>query len=259
MEAIKQLLNFGWVGSLISLIGLIAAVIIYRASLIGARPVFQLWTLQLLSKESQALPPEVSIFYKGSSITRVTRTQIVFWNSGKSLLQGNDVVKEDPLRFVFEASGLILNAAVVKMTRPTNKFTVNLHPERSNELVCGFDYLDPGDGATIEVLHTAENGFPNCHGTIRGVPSGVQDWGWIGPRSYLMNRFARMLWFYDLIPLLLGASFLCIAIYVDQWLARVPFTLFGLLFLILGLSDWLKGRRAPPALRSEEMCTYRNN
>lgn len=177
IDIVKTVMNPGWVGSLISLAGLIAALIIYRASRVCARPVFQTKAIRLLGKETPALPSDVKVFFKGDPVPRLTRVQIMFWNSGATILRGSDIVQDDPLRFSFEAPGAIIDASIVKLTREINKFAVAISKERPNELLCSFDYLDPSDGVTIDLLHTAELGRPVCRGSIRGVPAGVKDWG----------------------------------------------------------------------------------
>jgi hypothetical protein len=254
VDILKTLLNPGWVGSLISLSGLIAALLIYRASRIGARPAFQARVLRLLSKENPALPSEVEVFFKGSSVPRLNRVQIVFWNAGTTLLRGSDIVQDDPLRFSFQTPGKILNASVAKVTRGTNKFAVTIPEDRPNELLCQFDYLDPGDGATIDLLHTAERGGPACLGTIRAVPAGVQDWGRPGllaPLSGVAHVTRMMRATAALMPIV-GVFLIAFAIYIDNWYARVPLLLFGFIYFFSGLIEWRNSRRAPRQLRMED-------
>jgi hypothetical protein len=254
MDLVKTFLNPGWVGSLISLSGLIAALIIYRASRVGARPVFQAKVLRLLSKENPALPSEVEVYYQGSPVPRLTRVHIIIWNSGTRLLRGTDIVQEDPLRFVVDSSGKILNASLVKTTRGTNKFAVSIVQDRPNELLCQFDYLDPGDGATIELLHTSERARPKCSGTIRAVPAGILDWG---PSRTFTDakyeaRLARMMRSTQAYIPVFGAFLIAFGIYLNNWYARVPLLLFGIIYLLGGLFDWRSRRRAPRLLRLED-------
>lgn len=253
MDTIRTFLNYSWVGSLISLAGLIAAFALYRASRIGARPTFQFGLSTLLSREGQTLPSEITVLYRGVSVERLRRTHVMFWNSGKSILRGADIVEDDPLRFVWGAEGLILNATIVRTSRTTNRFALVVPPEHPNEVRCQFDYLDPGDGATIEVLHTAKTGTPECRGTIRGVPAGVQDWGRIGTRIPSRAgdlKFRRQI--RNIVPLL-GATLLVLVVFVETWPARAALAFFGLGYLLIGIADIRAQRRAPRALRIEEL------
>ena len=76
MELI-EFLSQGWVGSLIGIIGIVIGYILYRASLIGPRPVFQYRSLNLIEKEKQALPSDVEIFFRGKKVSRLTKTYIL--------------------------------------------------------------------------------------------------------------------------------------------------------------------------------------
>lgn len=178
MEALKAFFSQGWVGALLGILaGLLIALFFYRASRIGPRPSYQLKALRLIAKDERALPEEVEILFKGMSVPRLTKTHIIFWNSGKAMLDGKQIVDVDPLRLEFSKDAQVLRARIAKVTRETNKFKVKINDKSPNEVVCRFDYLDVGDGAVIELLHTDEERYPKVEGTIRGVPKGILNWG----------------------------------------------------------------------------------
>lgn len=56
----------------------------------------------------------------------------------------------------FMGKRLILRVRVVKINRESNKFVANISPNSPNQAILSFDYLDAGDGAFIELLHTNE-------------------------------------------------------------------------------------------------------
>jgi hypothetical protein len=105
------------------------------------------------------------------------RSHVALWNSGTQTIRSSDVVSDDPIRIVVSQESRVLRARVVASTRPVIAFRVRSQPCASNSALCEFDYLDPGDGATIEILHTDEKEYPSILGTIRGVPRGLRDWG----------------------------------------------------------------------------------
>ena len=177
METIQQFLDPGWVSTAIALVGIIIALIIYRASVVGPRPVYQGRALRLIGPDEKTLPDEVEILFKGQTVDRLTKTYIVFWNSGKALLRGSDIVVEDPLRFDFSDGSCVLKIRVVKTTRAANQFSAGHHPTVPNRVLLTFDYLDPGDGAVVELLHTDSKRYPKIQGTIKGVPKGSLNWG----------------------------------------------------------------------------------
>jgi hypothetical protein len=189
MNSIRELLNPGWVSSLVGLAGLVAAILIYRASLVGARPVYQLRALRLLGPDEKALPEEVEVRFKGQAVDRLTKTHIVFWNSGKALVRGSDIVKDDLLRCEFSEGSRVLEARVLKVTPPTNKFGAETDSNVPSKVVLTFDYLDPNDGAVVEILHTDTKRYPDIKGTVRGVPKGIVDWGRIPPLRSRALRF----------------------------------------------------------------------
>lgn len=176
LEAISP----GWVGSLIGLIGVIGLVttfLLYRASRVGPRLAYQYQALRLIGREQQALPEEVTILFRHKKVQRLTKTHIILWNSGKATVNGENIVDDEPLRLEFNKGCEVLSARVLRVTRESNKFTANINPHSPNEVICSFDYLDAGDGAVIELLHTDEKRYPKVQGTIRGIPKGVLSWG----------------------------------------------------------------------------------
>ena len=178
MEALKAFFSQGRGGILVGVLaGFLIAILFYRASRIGPRPSYQLKALRLIAKDERALPEEVEILFKGMSVPRLTKTHVIFWNSGKALLDGKQIVESDPLRLEFDKDAQVLRARIAKPTRDTNKFEVKINAKSPNEVACSFDYLDVGEGAVIELLHTAEKRYPEVRGTIRGVPKGILNLG----------------------------------------------------------------------------------
>jgi hypothetical protein len=181
MNILRESLNPGWVSSLIGLVSFVAALWIYRASRIGVRPVYQRKALRLIGQDDDLLPDDVEIRFAGRGVERLTKTFVVFWNSGAVTLRGSDVVDRDPLRCDFSEGTEVLAVRIVKASRTINDFTASMDPKLHSRVHIAFDYLDPGDGATFEILHTDTKTYPDIHGTIRGVPAGVADWGRVGP------------------------------------------------------------------------------
>ena len=119
------------------------------------------------------LPTEISFLFRGVEVPKVTLTKVAIWNSGNTTLSAADIVGADPLRIVLSAGSRVLEAALLVRTRDVNALTLNTRRHIDNELECRFDYLDPGDGAVIQLIHT---GTTNVHvvGTLRGVRTGVR-------------------------------------------------------------------------------------
>lgn len=199
MDLVSQVLSFinqGWVGSMIGLVGVllgIAGLLFFRAAKAKPRPAFQVDALRLIERRSQELPDEVSISYKGVPVQRLTKTNLIFWNAGTDTLRWADVVSTDPLRMTFDKDSEILRADIVKTTRHINACKLVADQNERYKLLFEFDFLDPGDGASIEILHTSKSRAPTFLGSIRGVPEGVINWGRILTGQSGSTPFLRIL------------------------------------------------------------------
>jgi len=172
-----EFLNQPWFGSIVGIAGLTFAVVgllSYRAARIGARPVYFQRVRRLIGKKEHELPEEVEIIFNGQSVPRLTSTQCFFWNAGKSPISGADIVPGDPLRLELDEGDEIVKARVVRTTRSVNNIQVD-SPPKSHRALVTFDFLDPGDGVVLELLHTSALKFPKVAGTIKGIPRGLVD------------------------------------------------------------------------------------
>ena len=177
----EQLLGEAWFGTAIAalgiIIGLVVALVIYRASEIGARPVYSRRSFRVIGFNKDEFLKDVEILYRGKHVDRLTRTHVIFWNSGKRIIRGSDIVADDAVRCELSPGALALEVRVIKHTRDANNFTAIIDDNSQNRVLLNFDYLDPRDGAVVELLHTDSVRDPSVKGTIRGVPKGMLDWG----------------------------------------------------------------------------------
>jgi len=272
MDVIRHILNPGWVSSAIGLISLLVALVIYRSSVVGARPTYQRRALRLIGGDEKALPQQVEIPYGGQPVDRLTKTYVVLWNSGKSLLRGSDVVPEDPLRCEFSQGSRILDARLVKTTRLANKFSLELSPDAPHKSILAFDYLDPLDGAVVEFLHMDANRFPRILGTIKGVPRGCQDWGRLrafnSDSRFRLNRRGTLKALIS-VAIILGVAVATFGVVAPDPALRLVFdskqptspSTYRLMLMVMGemyiipglLLVWMTRRRFPKALQVPEL------
>jgi hypothetical protein len=182
MQDILSFFNQGWVGSLIGLIGIILGAIgifSYKVSKSIARPAYQKSSLQLIGREEDNLPDEVDVTYKGKRVDRLTKTKLILWNDGTETLDGDSVVKADPITIIFSDNTRILSHKILKRTKAVNNFEVIKDDEKQNCLILQFDYLDPKDGIVLEILHDSEKRYPEITGTIKGLKKCFSDLGQI--------------------------------------------------------------------------------
>lgn len=187
--SILDFLSPGWVGSLIGLAGIAAAVVTYYLTRQRSRLAFRYAGERLLGLSSDGLPTDITVQYRGQQIPRLTRTLVVVWNAGERTILGTDVVPSDQLRLKVEDDSAILAATVLKSTRDVCQLQVGLNASTPHQLDLSFDFLDSGDGAVIEVLHTSEKRIVNLRGTIRGLPNGLDNLGRIAAMRSGQRKF----------------------------------------------------------------------
>lgn len=190
-----DVLNQNWVGALIGLIGLGVAIYFYRTSKSVPKPAYQSQAFRILRRDEDNLPEDVSIRFKRTAVDRLTRTTIIFWNDGDKVLNGSDIVKDDPLLVSYPEGSKILSFALRKQTKDVHKFRLTRVPNESNKLSINFDYLDPKGGSAYEIIHDSENLHPEILGSIKGIPSGFKAVGTARgsypPSSLLLPSFLR--------------------------------------------------------------------
>ena len=176
---------FEWLSNLsMEIIVVIVPIIIYISYVLyklltkGAKPVFEAWAIYIIELGSELLQDEIEMSFKGSKINRLTKNIVVFWNAGKKPLDGKDIFKDEPIRFEygkFDGYGKVLSAILLKESRKTNNFSLKIDEDMPNIVNLNFSYLEPGEGAVIELLHTTNNDRPEIKGEIKGVPNGIID------------------------------------------------------------------------------------
>lgn len=167
----------GWVGSIIGLLGIVAAVVMYFLSRQRTLLVYRHTGERLLGLKDSGLPAHITVQYRGQHIPRLTRSIVVIWNAGEKTIAETDLIKSDPLRVALREEGEVLSATVLKASRDVIEFRCSQDPSRPKHINLGFAFLDMSDGAVIEVLHTSESRYVDVLGSIRGIPRGVGNLG----------------------------------------------------------------------------------
>lgn len=276
---IVDFLNKNWIGALIGLIGIIISVIVsfyfYRKAQVKAMPSYQTRTTQIIDTEENIDVDNVEVMYKGQKVNILAKTHLIFWNDGNQTLDGCNIVKSERLRIVYGSdSGQILLANVIKSTRDVNKLHVKVTDD-SSSVTIDFDFLDPGDGALIEILHTFKKSKITIEGVIKGIPEGVKYCGMaldIFERSSKKDRLSNPLFItfkianskvLRLIYLFIGLFFLYCSIrynVVPKWLIepsdtfnRITFAFIGIMFLLpISIISFIPKRKFPKTLMITE-------
>jgi hypothetical protein len=182
LDKLFTFLNKGYVGALISTFGVVLSVYFYYKTKVISRLAFQGISTRLIGGKEAELPDNVSVYYQKNpslhktQVPRLSKTTIVLWNAGKTTFRGEDIVPTDRLRIEFESTSQVLFPKVILKTRDVNGFTLSECSSDPHIVYFSFDFLDPGDGVRIQILHTSNNN-PKIFGTIRGLPKGLTNLG----------------------------------------------------------------------------------
>ena len=107
-------------------------------------------------QKGENIIPELNIEYKNRKI----------WNGGNEVLERNNMVIEKPLQIVSENKNtVILDAQIIKVSEQTNR--ISIRSMEDNKIELEFEYIEPENGAVIQVLHTGKADL-KVEGKIKG-------------------------------------------------------------------------------------------
>lgn len=99
--------------------------------------------------------PGVNILVNGICADSLTRSDIIFWNSGFSKIDGSDIVESNKLRIEIPDSAQLYAYVIEK----TNDVDMDFAISPTYPLEITFDYCKPGGGIRIAVLHSGMDIF----------------------------------------------------------------------------------------------------
>lgn len=177
LDSALNILAPGWVGSVIGLASLIAALATYALTRQRTSVAYAYCGDRLLGSSTADLPSEISVQYKGVSIPRLTRSVLVIWNNGEKTIVKEDIAGRDPLRVSIGSDGKILAVSILKLSRAVNEVALSYLGSHEQDIGISFNFFDASDGLVLEILHTSEVIRPVFNGTLRGIPKGMKDFG----------------------------------------------------------------------------------
>ncbi len=137
----------------------------------GPRIVMQVSGTTLISAPKN---DHIKVLYDNNQVPRVTQSFIWLWREGRGTVRGTDVTSMDPVAVNVPNTVRILDVSILAQTEDTNKVEIVRDPLAETRAVVTFEYLDPRQGAVIEVLHTGEGpDATTVSGTIMGIPRGI--------------------------------------------------------------------------------------
>jgi len=165
-----------WLGLAGTVLGLALAILFSRRTA-RPQPAYRVHTSNILQADDTLRKQGIAILYKDQAVSRLTRTIIIFWNAGMAALKNEDVRAEYPIGWMFPASVSVLGVRVLHSTREANHFESYRSAADTNVVLCRFEYLNKGDGALIEILHTGDKSHPTPIGEVLNISPALTYYG----------------------------------------------------------------------------------
>lgn len=210
-----------WLSNALAIVGLAAALVFFLKSRLRPRPSCMVDSSIYIGypRRDQATQ-RIKILFDDEEVTLIVATLITFWNAGNATLRREDVASVDPISFKFE-DGRVLVARINRISRSSNDSHVSLIPDSPEQVRLEFEFLDPGDGVEIVVIHTSGNLMPSVRGTIKGVKKGIK----------MVKRQAgrRLIEYHDFRVVITTSLFLylCQISYIQKALKKIIDTVHG--------------------------------
>lgn len=226
------LVNAAWfgllIGTLLGVAGLWFGVYSYRKS----RQITRLRSMEghtaLMGPSPVEAEDRLRILFDNVEVPRLTSSSFGFWNDGTTTIRGDDIVKLDPLVIRVEG-GSILRATIEAATRP--QIDANIR-ENKDHILLAFDYLDPGDGFKIQLLHSGKLGEARLSGSIRGLPRGIEPFDSTATVTKWTVGIFGVMALLMLVSVVTVFGWVAYMIYATPWPANLP--LLGFLLVMIG-------------------------
>lgn len=108
----------------------------------------------VLIKAGKQQIKDLEILYNGKQIADLSSTKFYIWNSGNQVINDEDIVSTRPICISADSTVNILDAQILKVSDPTNQFTICEQSE--NYIRLDFEYIEQGAGILIQLLHTGD-------------------------------------------------------------------------------------------------------
>lgn len=200
-------LNAGWFSVALTVVVFVLATVLTIVLYGRAKPIprlrYVMADVSLIGGAVDTMLGDLEVRFAGRPVPRVTSTTLGLWNDGTFTFRGSDAVASDMLRLECGKNAEVLRATVEAATREVLDIKIK---SISQSALIDFDFLDPGDGFRVRVIHSGEPGALKLQGTIRGLPNGVSPQPPAGGGLQLSMRIISVL-----LSIMLGALFVAIA------------------------------------------------
>ena len=160
-------------GTSLTVVGLIMA----RRYRVNPRMVYQMHDSFVVGLHNATSLGDIKIMFNGESVPRVVVTQLGIWNAVDTTVAGSDIAKGDPIAVTISDGSSILGATRLNVTHEVNDCRIRLADADRSRALVKFEYLNAGDGALFQIIHTGAINKAKVGGSLKGIPRGVEDWG----------------------------------------------------------------------------------
>ena len=179
------------IGTIIGIVGLAVGLFSLWRSRTSGMIAVQSHDVPMIGGGDAVFPDEVEVRYRGTSVPQLTSSTVWIWNAGQKAVRSSDLTPHDPLQLHF--AGEVLNVRRRKVSHDATRIRADpemraADGEPRKTIHLNFDFLNAGDGAVFEVLHSGSAEAPKCTGTIVGLRKGPQYWG----RAWATSVYSRV-------------------------------------------------------------------
>jgi hypothetical protein len=160
------------IGIIVGIIGVFVGVIGVFLAWVGLRSKQPCWDVRsnnIIQGYSSKLS-DLKVLYKDILVENLTVSKILFWNVGREAIDSSDINTVDHVKIIGSNSGIkVLDVNILSVNNDANKFTCILSEDKIFASL-NFDYLNYGDGAVIQVIHTGISSDEiSINGSIKNV------------------------------------------------------------------------------------------
>lgn len=149
----------GFIGTALGVLGIALSIFFYLRTRKYQQPAY--FRSSIKWYDGAFVPhDDVKLTFRGQVIDRFMITHLAFWNAGNETIRGADFVPASPLRLYLPTDSEIFDLRITAVTTPEIgarlEADTTLPRNVEKELRIHFDYLDEGDGFSVQVIHDSK-------------------------------------------------------------------------------------------------------
>lgn len=266
MTSLLDILNQGWFGIIA---GAAVGWLLYHRGKRDPHLSYRQTTQTLIARVPQSLISRVSINFDGKPTDDLLSTRLVIWNAGSAAIRSDSFPQGGGLAIAPQKMTAIVGFEIAGISNPLNGVALK---ESSGHISVDLNYLNPGDGLIVDILHRSEAGKFKVTGILLGHRKGVTYEGnvdqevltrgsfWTRTKSTLENIFMAVFSVFVVYVGYLywlayqGGDIVSKSMTPEQHLYGAIFMMpIGLLGFIAALISLLKPTRHPPTFSMDDM------